>query len=55
MREEADYQKTLNSVVDLAKQVLYKPPFAQYITQGLIQVTGNKIEFIPKDDLRKEN
>ena len=55
MREEADYQKTLHSIVGLAKQVLYKPPFAQYITQGLIQVTGDKIEFIPKDDLRKEN
>jgi len=54
MREANNYQQILNSIADMAKEILYKPPHEQHITQGLIQVTSNNIEFIPKDILRKE-
>ncbi|MDY6792862.1 MAG: hypothetical protein SWH54_16480 [Thermodesulfobacteriota bacterium] len=53
MREADDFQDILSSIVAQARQILLNPPFKQYITQGLIQVTSNNVEFIPKDNLRK--
>ena len=54
MREEKDYHNTLITLVNQAKQILYKPPYPNYITQGVIKCMENNIQFISKDELRKE-
>lgn len=51
-----DYQSVIEEMVEMAKNILYTPPFEKYVNQGMVQLSEGeqiKIEFVPRDKLRK--
>ena len=51
-----DYRLLLKTMTERARNILYNPPFEQYVNQGVLQASfdaEDHVEFIPRDKLKE--